>query len=250
MQKNESVVHFCERFDAIVREYETCGSGEPLTAQELRSAFYQVVTPIIPQLRDADSIRRTNSNEMSLEEIKSFILQLEAEKRSESQEVEANRVNTNSKVGKCHRCSKFGHWEKECPLKPKKLWHCYICESVVDHKGTDHNSGSVKLNKRSSLIRGKTFKTHDNFKSKQTKRYDSNNKRDYKTKTNGLENQEMKGFKNNKNNYKNNNNKDKESRNIKARRVKDSDDESEQSRSTQRSKLNHSTSTTRTAAEL
>ncbi|CAD6222070.1 GSCOCG00011705001-RA-CDS, partial [Cotesia congregata] len=71
MQKNESVVHFCERFDAIVREYETCGSGEPLTAQELRSAFYQVVTPIIPQLRDADSIRRTNSNEMSLEEIKS-----------------------------------------------------------------------------------------------------------------------------------------------------------------------------------
>ncbi|CAD6233961.1 GSCOCG00012445001-RA-CDS, partial [Cotesia congregata] len=71
MQKNESVVDFCERFDAIVREYETCGSGEPLTAQELRSAFYQAVTPIIPQLRDADLIRRTNSNEMSLEEIKS-----------------------------------------------------------------------------------------------------------------------------------------------------------------------------------
>ncbi|CAG5072478.1 Protein of unknown function [Cotesia congregata] len=219
LEKNESVVDFCERFDAIVREYETCGSGEPLTAQELRSAFYQAVTPIIPQLRDADLIRRTNSNEMSLEEIKSFILQLEAEKRSESQEVKANRVNTNSKIDKCHRCSKFGHWEKECPLKPKGLWHCYICESVVDHKGTDHNSGSVKLNKRYvDNSRGKTFKTHDNFKSKQTKRYDSNNKRDYKTKTNGLENQEKKGFKNNKNNYKNNNNKDKESRNIKARR--------------------------------
>lgn len=40
MQKNESVVDFCKRFDAIVRKYETCGSGEPLTAQELRSAFY------------------------------------------------------------------------------------------------------------------------------------------------------------------------------------------------------------------
>lgn len=66
---------------------------------------------------------------MSLEEIKSFILHLEAEKRSESQEVKANRGNTKSKVDKCHRCSKFGHWEKECPLKPKGLWHCYICES-------------------------------------------------------------------------------------------------------------------------
>ncbi|CAG5100578.1 Protein of unknown function [Cotesia congregata] len=153
LEKNESVVDFCERFDAIVREYETCGSGEPLTAQELRSAFYQAVTPIIPQLRDADLIRRTNSNEMSLEEIKSFILQLEAEKRSESQEVKANRVNTNSKIDKCHRCSKFGHWEKECPLKPKGLWHCYICESVVDHKGTDHNSGSVKLNKRAVMMK-------------------------------------------------------------------------------------------------
>lgn len=101
--------------------------------------------------------------------------------------------------------------------------------SLVDHKGTDHNSGSVKPNKRYvEYSRNKTFKTHDNFKSKQTKRYDSNNKRDYKNKTNGLENQEEKGFKNNnKNNYKNNNKKDKESRNIKARRVRDSDDESE-----------------------
>lgn len=75
MKNNESVNQFCERFETVFREYDTCGYGVPLTEQELRAAFYQAATPVIPQLRDADLIKRTNSKEMTLEEIRSFILQ-------------------------------------------------------------------------------------------------------------------------------------------------------------------------------
>ena len=77
MKKDEKVIDFCERFDSIIREYETCEDAVTLTEQEKRSSFYQAAASIIPKLRSADLItRQTQMKEMSLEEIKSFLLQL------------------------------------------------------------------------------------------------------------------------------------------------------------------------------
>lgn len=81
MKKDETVNDFSDRFDAIVREYEACEEIIKSTEQKIRSAFYQAVSSAVPELRNADLIKKqTTGQEMNLEEIKSYILQLEAEK--------------------------------------------------------------------------------------------------------------------------------------------------------------------------
>ena len=53
----------------------------PLTDQVKRSAFYQAISGLVPELRSADLIRRqTDNREMTLDEIKSYLSQLEAER--------------------------------------------------------------------------------------------------------------------------------------------------------------------------
>ena len=70
MRKYEKINDFCKRFDAIVREYETCQDVIPLTQQEKRYSFYQAVSSVIPELRNADLIQRqTKNKEMTLEEL-------------------------------------------------------------------------------------------------------------------------------------------------------------------------------------
>lgn len=133
MRKEEKVDDFCERFDSIIREYEACENAVPLTDQEKRSSFYQAVSSIAPELRNADFIQRQNfSKEMSLEEIKSFLLQLEAEKKSEKKEeirVQMSRTFQNQgQETRCHRCNSIGHWAKECHLQNCGQWFCYYCQ--------------------------------------------------------------------------------------------------------------------------
>ena len=93
MFKKENVNEFCDRFDTIVREYESYDTSVPLSEEEKRSAFYQAVSSDNPELRSACLIRRqTDNKEMTLEEIKSFLLQLEAEKKN-SEENRDSRAN-------------------------------------------------------------------------------------------------------------------------------------------------------------
>ena len=63
MKKDEKVIDFCERFDSIIREYETYKNAMTLTEQEKRSSFYQAAASIISELRSADLITRRDSDE-------------------------------------------------------------------------------------------------------------------------------------------------------------------------------------------
>ncbi|XP_044597364.1 uncharacterized protein LOC123273942 isoform X1 [Cotesia glomerata] len=146
MKKNEKVNDFCERFDQIIREYESCGDGEQLTEQEIRSAFCQAITPINPQLMSADFIKRSHSKEMTINEMKSLILQLEAEKKTNDGE-ETIKAQTAKFDGKknCHRCAKPGHRIENCPLS-KDLWFCYYCQEIRSHKGSECKDGRIKKN--------------------------------------------------------------------------------------------------------
>ena len=76
MHNRKKVNEFSDRFDAIIREYESFDTGVPLTEEEKRSAFYHAVSSNNPELRSASLIRRQAENkEMTLDEIKSFLLQ-------------------------------------------------------------------------------------------------------------------------------------------------------------------------------
>ncbi|XP_074108749.1 uncharacterized protein LOC141533651 isoform X2 [Cotesia typhae] len=158
MKKNEKVNDFCERFDQIIREYESCGDGEQLIEQEIRSAFYQAITPINPQLMSADFIKRSHSKEMTINEMKSFILQLEAEKKTNDGE-ETIKAQTAKVDGKknCHSCAKPGHKIENCPLS-KDLWFCYYCQDIRSHKGSECKDGRIKskiINNNNIKFRGK-----------------------------------------------------------------------------------------------
>ena len=154
MGKDEKVNDFCERFDSIIREYELCDDAVPLTDQEKRSAFYQAVIFVVPDIRNIDLIKKqTNTKEMSIDEIKSFMFQLEAEKKQEPKEQTTIKRATftgtkSTKEGRCHRCNKPGHWTNESTLKEKGLWFCYYCQQVTDHKGDEfiHTPGRSNQN--------------------------------------------------------------------------------------------------------
>ncbi|XP_039312239.1 uncharacterized protein LOC120359298 isoform X2 [Solenopsis invicta] len=156
MRKDEKVSDFCERFDSIIREYESCEDAVPLAEQEIRSALYQAVSINVPELRNVDLIRRQSSlKEMNVDEIKSFMMQLEAEKKNEKvekidkPEIRAQRATIEET--KCFRCNKLGHMAKDCPLAEHGAWFCYYCQEVRGHKGDScPNSG-----KEANRFRGK-----------------------------------------------------------------------------------------------
>ena len=141
MRKDEKINDFCECFDAIVREYETCQDVVPLSQQE-KSFFYEAVSSVIPELRNADLIQRqTNNKEMTLEENKSFTLQLEAEKKADAKEVpKIQRAQTSRNQGgefRCYRCNETEHYSNDCPLADVRNWFCYYCQAVKTHKGDE-----------------------------------------------------------------------------------------------------------------
>ncbi|XP_071578928.1 uncharacterized protein [Temnothorax nylanderi] len=159
MRKDEKVSDFCERFDSIIREYESCEDAVPLAEQEIRSAFYQAVSINVPELRNVDLIRRqTNLKEMNIDEIKSFMMQLEAETKSEIREkpdksekpeIRAQRAaaEENIRQVKCYRCNRMGHMAKDYPLAESGAWFCYYCQEVRGHKGDSCPNAGTQANR-------------------------------------------------------------------------------------------------------
>ncbi|XP_011696619.1 PREDICTED: uncharacterized protein LOC105455195, partial [Wasmannia auropunctata] len=84
MRKNETMFDFAERFEAIIREYDNCEGTVPLGIEEKRAAFYQAVVGQVSELRVVNLFsKKMNGIDMSYEEIKNYVSQLEAEKKSD-----------------------------------------------------------------------------------------------------------------------------------------------------------------------
>ena len=158
IHNKEKVNDFNDRFEAIIRQYESCDTGVPLTEEEKRSAFYHAVSDTNPELWSASLIRRQAENkDMTLDEIKSFLLQLEAEKRNLEATLLARRANIAQRPtegrteghNRCYRCNRNGHVASACPLSEYGLWFCYICQGEKSHKGTDcPNRGAATTTNR------------------------------------------------------------------------------------------------------
>ncbi|XP_050304604.1 uncharacterized protein LOC126742103 [Anthonomus grandis grandis] len=145
LQKNEKVEEFCNKFDSIITEYEACVNAVPLEDEEKRSAFYQAVCDAVPEIRASDvTYRRVTKKNMTLEELKATLLELEAERQSGSnknyqQDVvvhQAKRFKSDKENElKCFRCNKNYHFQNDCPLKDTNQWFCYKCKQITNHNG-------------------------------------------------------------------------------------------------------------------
>lgn len=143
MRKNEKVGDFCERFESLIREFENCADATPFTEQEKRGAFFRAVKDVAPEIKTQNiSYKSRGEREMTYDELKSFLFQLEAtqtEVRSSEVKPAANvasglKENQCSEDDKCYRCNKTGHWKGECPLKPSEKWNCSNCGQDTNHK--------------------------------------------------------------------------------------------------------------------
>ncbi|XP_044741866.1 uncharacterized protein LOC123302841 [Chrysoperla carnea] len=146
LNKNESAHNFITRFNELIRSYENCEEAIPLTNEEKRSAFYQAVSDTEPDIRSADLMKRQMGEQMTLDQLKSYLLQLEAERKAAKPQ-KATTTTANSAQVKpawqsgphrnCHRCNKTGHNESDCPLIKYDLYFCYVCRQVSSHIGTN-----------------------------------------------------------------------------------------------------------------
>ncbi|KAL7292885.1 hypothetical protein TKK_0013555 [Trichogramma kaykai] len=139
MKKNESANDFCNRFDNMLKLYDSCDPKDKFTEYDKAAAFYNATQERCTELRSLVKLRKLNhENELTIEEMKSCLLQDEIDKAAKVNPPPAARAVGTTKSGgepsKCHRCEQKGHLAPECPLGPYKLWYCYGCKKITGHK--------------------------------------------------------------------------------------------------------------------
>ena len=153
LKPKEKLFEFNEKFDATIREYENCVDAVPLTEQEKRAAYYQAVVGTILELRSVEVMRRQTSTEMSLDEMRSFLSQLEAERKGEQKDKpRVQRVRSASvqyqqqrqEEDRCYRCNEKGHRQLECKFNGTKFYYCYPCKEITEYKSNQCHSQAAK----------------------------------------------------------------------------------------------------------
>lgn len=149
MKSKERVSEFISKFEPIARQNDNCKGSVALTEAEVRPAFYNAINAAVPEIRQSCiAYKQTNNREMSYQQLKSALLQIESDKRSDNQNqkkqtpepAKANFVNPKQyqnkhNTEKCFRCSKYGHVDTVCPLIEKGLYFCYIRKEITRHRG-------------------------------------------------------------------------------------------------------------------
>ena len=84
---NEKVSDFCNRFNDIIKEYDTCNTKIPLSEEEIRAGFYNAVPDSSPELRSTFLVKRQTGSEMTKEGVMKCLLQVEAQRQSTNSEI-------------------------------------------------------------------------------------------------------------------------------------------------------------------
>lgn len=135
--KKEKLDDFNERFDAIIRKYDSCGSTIPLSEVEITSAFYNAVTGSYPELKFVSVFKRQQEKkDLSIDEIKNYILQLEREKK-----LEKKKEKTTVNLAKFDRNDRRAEEE----VKIRKLLHLQLERSPTEGLPIQGNRQEILL---------------------------------------------------------------------------------------------------------
>ncbi|KAL7306242.1 hypothetical protein TKK_0001678 [Trichogramma kaykai] len=131
MKPSQKVSDFSDRFDALVKLYDESEPPAPLTEHDKASAFFRATQERCDELRKSAWMQKVKSHvDMTLEEMKNYLLQAEANKHREPPRA---RVAKTVMENRCFRCDEDGHKSPDCPLKNQNKWFCYKCQSVQNH---------------------------------------------------------------------------------------------------------------------
>lgn len=177
--RGEKVNNFIEKFEKILRQFESCNPNKTIAEDEKRALFFHAVSDAHPELVTASLGRTRAEGEMSTNDMKTFLLQHEAQtqKIPEAKAVNIQRTNIPRQSSsekdishiKCYRCNKQGHYQTDCPLKEFKMWFCYTCNRVEHHKGEECPNAVQRYdnNKNTNYTVGNTGKDKGGFRDKQ-----------------------------------------------------------------------------------
>ncbi|CAB0042926.1 unnamed protein product [Trichogramma brassicae] len=149
MKKNESANDFCNRFDNMLKLYDSCDPKDKFTEYDKAPAFYNATQERCTELRSLVKLRKLNNeNELTIEEMKSCLLQDEIDKAAKVTPPPAARAAGPTQAGgepsKCHRCEQKGHLAPDCPLGPYKLWYCYGSKNFTQSKKRQQFQGNCR----------------------------------------------------------------------------------------------------------
>uniref|UniRef100_A0ABD2WNV4 Uncharacterized protein n=1 Tax=Trichogramma kaykai TaxID=54128 RepID=A0ABD2WNV4_9HYME len=162
----ETAIEFIDRFETLINEYDK-GHKERMSDEEKASIFHHTLGETCPELNSACLVASRTGAEMTYEEMKNSLLQIEASKNKRNEKtpkVNAASVPPIDKIV-CYRCTKVGHYASSCPLVPQNLWFCYSCNEVRRHNFkncpnqcqeyvSNNSNSNNKNNIKSKFMRG------------------------------------------------------------------------------------------------
>ena len=146
----ETAAEFLDRFKDIIRSYKSIPNVSELPETEIRDAFYNAINKGVPQVQNLEFVTfNITGKGLSYEELKRFIIQHKASRKTMPVNVEGTRGAGAmlTRPDYCYNCHDSGHYAKYCPRPDSDLKKCYNCLEFTNHKAAQcrEERGDLRL---------------------------------------------------------------------------------------------------------
>lgn len=142
----ETLNDFNLSFDEVVRKFDVI-SPIKMSENDKRDAYYQIISKIIPSIKDATyrDVAKGVGDGFTLIELRKYAQQYEAENRASFQPKHKAMLLTlppDQRATCCFNCDAMGHIARDCP-RPRNHRLCYNC-GQFGHKAFECNNPKNK----------------------------------------------------------------------------------------------------------
>ncbi|KAL7294228.1 hypothetical protein TKK_0012244 [Trichogramma kaykai] len=128
MKKGEKVSEFCDRFEKFIKIYDESEPEAPLSDHDKASAFFRATKEHCEEMRRSNWMQKVKDRVgMTMEEMKSYLLQAEANNEASGGTPRARVAEAMHDI--CFKCNKPGHMARAC----QNGYFCYLCKEMGNH---------------------------------------------------------------------------------------------------------------------
>ena len=122
---------FLDKFEDLIREYESLPDVPPLSELEKRDAMYKAIEDTVLSVKNAEFLTKTQTGKsLSYEQLKFYIIQDEADNNMGYNARVVFHRNREVSKERCYECDDVGHIHAHCPRSDGKK-KCYSCSDFV-----------------------------------------------------------------------------------------------------------------------